>query len=85
LLRHEIGVKPDFGSRTRGESLPDPCSEITEKIVRLKEERVNQTAHLIIAQALGLRLKAHSLPDQEREDGDVHGEYEIIPGRSPVD
>ena len=85
LLRHEIGVKPDFGSRTRGESLPDPCSEITEKIVRLKEERVNQTAHLIIAQALGLRLKLHSLPDQDREDGDVHGEYEIIPGRSPVD
>lgn len=85
LLRHEIGVKPGFGSKTRGESLPDPCPELTDKIVRLKEERVNQTAHLIIAQALGVRLKSPTLPDDDREAADIHGEYEPIPGRSPVD
>ncbi|MBE0543617.1 MAG: type V CRISPR-associated protein Cas12b [Verrucomicrobia bacterium] len=85
LLRHEIGLKPEFGSRTRGESLADPCPELTDKIVRLKEERVNQTAHLIIAQALGVRLKAPSFPDEERERADIHGEYEVMPGRSPVD
>jgi hypothetical protein len=51
----------------------------------MKEERVNQTAHLIIAQALGVRLKTPSLSDEERVKADVHGEYEVIPGRSPVD
>jgi IS605 OrfB family transposase len=85
LLRHEIGVKPEFGSRTLGESLPDPCAELTDKIVRMKEERVNQTAHLIIAQALGVQLKTPSLSQDERVKADVHGEYEGIPGRSPVD
>ena len=85
LLRHDIGVKPEFGSQTRGESLPDPCQEITEKINRIKEDRVNQTAHLIIAQALGVRLKSDASQDEDRENADVHGEYEAIPGRSPVD
>jgi hypothetical protein len=85
LLRNKIGVKPDFGSSTRGETLPDPCPELTDKIVRIKEERVNQTAHLIIAQALGVRLKEPTLSDEERKRRDIHGEYEIIPGRSPVD
>lgn len=85
LLRHDVGVKPEFGSQTRGESLPDPCPEITEKINRMKEERVNQTSHLIIAQALGVRLKYDSSQKHDREDADVHGEYEAIPGRAPVD
>ncbi|OGX36711.1 MAG: hypothetical protein A3D87_01715 [Omnitrophica WOR_2 bacterium RIFCSPHIGHO2_02_FULL_50_17] len=85
LLRHEIGTKPEFGSSTCGESLPDPCPDLTDKIVRLKEERVNQTAHLIIAQSLGVRLKGHSLFTEEREKADMHGEHEVIPGRSPVD
>ncbi len=85
LLRHDIGMKPDFGNQTRGESLPDPSPEITEKINRLKEDRVNQTAHLIIAQALGVRLKYPLLQDEDRESADTHGEYEPIPGRPPVD
>lgn len=85
LLRHKIGEKPDFGRRTRGEALPDPCPEVTDKIVRIKEERVNQTAHLIIAQALGVRLKKSTFSGEERTKGDVHGEYEVIPSRSPVD
>jgi len=85
LLRHDIGVKPEFGSQTRGENLPDPCPEITEKINRIKEDRVNQTAHLIIAQALGIRLEYDIARDEDRENADVHGEYEPIPSRSPVD
>ncbi len=85
LLRHDVGVKPEFGSQTRGESLPDPCPELTEKINRMKEDRVNQTSHLIIAQALGVRLKYDPLQNDDREDADVHGEYEAIPGRAPVD
>jgi hypothetical protein len=85
LLRHEIEIKPEFGSRTLGESLPDPCPELTDKIVRMKEERVNQTAHLIVAQALGVRLKTPSFSDEERVRADVHGEYAVIPGRLPVD
>jgi hypothetical protein len=85
LLRHEVGVKPEFGSQTRGESLPDPCPEITDKINRMKEDRVNQTAHLIVAQALGVRLKYDGSQDEDRENADIHGEYELIPGRSPVD
>ncbi len=85
LLRHQIGIKPEFGTIVRGEILHDPCPDLTDKIVRLKEERVNQTAHLIIAQALGICLKNHSLSDEERKKADIHGEYEVIPGRSPVD
>jgi hypothetical protein len=85
LLRHEVGIKPEFGGQTRGESLPDPCPEVTEKINRMKGDRVNQTAHLIVAQALGVRLKYDASQDEDREDADVHGEYECIPRRSPVD
>lgn len=85
LLRHEVGSTPEFGAQTRGESLPDPCPEVTEKINRMKDERVNQTAHLIIAQALGVRLKYAISRDADREGADIHGEYERIPGRSPVD
>ena len=51
----------------------------------LKEQRVNQTAHLILAQALGVRLRPHTTSAAEREKHDIHGEYERIPGREPVD
>ena len=85
LLRHECGVRPDFGSATRGVSLPDPCESLTQKLNRMKEERVNQTAHLILAQALGVRLRAPCKSAAERRERDVHGEYEVIPGRRPVD
>lgn len=85
LLRHAIGVKPEFGAATFGTRLPDPCAVLTEKIVRMKEERVNQTAHMILALALGVQLKAPNADKQHREEHDIHGEYEPIPGRKPVD
>ncbi|MCB1227754.1 MAG: type V CRISPR-associated protein Cas12b, partial [Verrucomicrobiales bacterium] len=84
-VRHQSGVKPDFGKTTLGETLPDPCSVLTDKIVRMKEERVNQTAHMILAQALGVQLKAPSCDDKNRAEQNIHGEYEPIPGRNPVD
>lgn len=85
LLRHAIGVKPEFGAGTFGTRLPDPCAVLTDKIVRMKEERVNQTAHMILALALGVQLKAPSDNREYRDEHDIHGEYEAIPGRKPVD
>lgn len=72
-------------SKKRGESIPDPCPNILEKLRGLKEQRVNQTAHLIVARALGVRLSPHQKEMQERLAKDIHGEYERIPGAKPVD
>lgn len=77
------GEPAKFGRDDRGRDSGEPCQELLDKIERMKEQRVNQTAHLILAQALGVRLKAHSLPD--RGTRDIHGEYERIDGREPVD
>jgi hypothetical protein len=63
----------------------EPCPELLEKIERMKEQRVNQTAHLILAQALGVRLKAEKQDTKTRRESDIHGEYEPIPGHRPAD
>jgi hypothetical protein len=84
-LQHEPGDRPPMGKRTRGIELPDPCPELLDRLEALKEQRVNQTAHLILAQALGVRLRAHSEDAAARAAQDIHGEYERIPGREPVD
>ena len=63
----------------------EPCLQLLEKIDRMKEQRINLTAHLILAQALGVRLREHQLAAAERESRDIHGEYEVIPDRKPVD
>jgi hypothetical protein len=46
-----------MGRKARGIELPDPCPEILDKMEALREQRVNQTAHLIVAEALGVRLR----------------------------
>ncbi len=84
-LRHTPGEKPIQGKRARGEELPDPCPELLDRLDNLKEQRVNQTAHLILAQALGVRLRPHQHDEQTRSHRDIHGEYEPIPDRQPVD
>lgn len=84
LFQHRAGKKPDFGATTFGTTLPDPCPELTDKLNRMRNERVNQTAHLILAQALGLRLKPPH-QDPALKERDVHGTYEPIPERKPVD
>jgi hypothetical protein len=84
-LRQEPGKPAGLGRGKRGIELPDPCPELLDRLEALKEQRVNQTAHLILAQALGVRLKAHTSAASERAARDIHGEYERIPGREPVD
>ena len=84
-LRQELGKPANLGRSKRGIELPDPCPELLDRMEALKEQRVNQTAHLILAQALGVRLRSHTTSATEREKHNIHGEYERIPGREPVD
>ena len=75
-LRRAIGDKP---FTLRDESIPDPCPGLLEKLKHIKEQRVNQTAHLILAEALGLRLTAPAGNKRElRRTRDQHGAYEKI-------
>jgi IS605 OrfB family transposase len=85
VLRQNIGEPAKLGKSKRGIELPDPCPDILDRLDALKEQRVNQTAHLIVAQALGVRLKPHEKDEKDRAARDIHGEYERIPGRQPVD
>ncbi len=84
-LRQTPGQPANLGRSKRGIELPDPCPELLDRLDALKEQRVNQTAHLILAQALGVRLRAHIKDAAMRTAQDIHGEYERIPGREPVD
>ncbi|MFZ9936244.1 MAG: type V CRISPR-associated protein Cas12b [Luteolibacter sp.] len=79
----EPGTKPPSGREMRAQPLPDPCKELSDKLEAMKEQRVNQTAHLILAEALGLELKPHDTTRVERQKIDLHGEY--IRKRPPVD
>lgn len=83
VLLSKTGERARMGHAAKGLELPDPCPEILEKLDRLREQRVNQTAHLILAEALGVRLKAHGKSSAERLAKDIHGEYEKV--REPVD
>lgn len=82
-LQHTPGEKPRMGRRTKGDELPDPCELILEKMERLREQRVDQTAHAILAAALGVRLRPPQKDRAERVARDIHGEYERF--RGPVD
>lgn len=63
--------------------LPDCCPDLLDKIAELKEQRVNQLAHQILAEALGVRLRREGpvKGDDARASSDIHGEYERIPCR----
>jgi hypothetical protein len=82
-LRRTIGQKPLTASEMRNDPIPDPCPDILTKLENIREQRVNQTAHLIIAQALGLSLRAPQMSAKSREITDTHGEYKVV--RPPVD
>ncbi|MFA6289382.1 MAG: type V CRISPR-associated protein Cas12b [Opitutaceae bacterium] len=82
-LQHKPGEKPRMGRRTKGDELPDPCPDLLKKMERLREQRVDQTAHAILAAALGVRLRAPAKDRAERVKRDIHGEYERF--RDPVD
>jgi len=77
ILRRPVGCKPPM---SRDDSIPDPCPTILAKLDDIKEQRRNQTAHMILGQALGLTLAKPSEPKDNaeaelREAKDIHGEY----------
>lgn len=82
-LRRQIGDKPLTASEMRNDPIPDPCPDILTKLENIREQRVNQTAHLILAQALGVKLRVPGKSAKSREISDTHGEYEVA--RPPVD
>lgn len=62
----------------------DPCADLLDKLEELKTQRVNQSAHLILAQVLGVRLaKPPANKNELRKERDQHGVYEKF--REPVD
>jgi hypothetical protein len=77
------GQTPPTGREMRAQPLPDPCPTLSDKLDAMKEQRVDQTAHAILAEALGLELKPHEIDDAERRRRDIHGEY--ASKRAPVD
>ena len=81
--RRKIASPPLKLSEMRKNPIPDPCPDLLKKLEEIKKQRINQTAHLILAEALGVRLKPPSLPEGERRKKDIHGEYKKI--REPVD
>lgn len=79
------GEKVEFGASYRNIKVIDPCPDLLRKIENVREQRVNKIAHEITAQALGLRLK-NSRSNKNPDGRDiVHGEYERLPNRHPVD
>ena len=82
-MRRQIGEKPLTASQMRHDPIPDPCPDLLLKLENIREQRVNQTAHLILAQALGLRLTVPIMSGATRAATDTHGEYESV--RPPVD
>lgn len=82
-LRRQIGQKPLTASEMRNDPIPDPCPDVLTKLENIREQRVNQTAHLILAQALGLKLREPQMSAKSRQITDTHGEYEKA--RPPVD
>ncbi|MBZ0220882.1 MAG: type V CRISPR-associated protein Cas12b [Candidatus Methylomirabilis sp.] len=75
-MRRKIGEKPPI---RRDESVPDPCPDLLEKLDNIKEQRVNQTAHMLLAEALGLRLAPPPANKKSLlNEKDLHGVYEKI-------
>ena len=83
------GLEPS--SIERGDTVHEPAPAWLRRINEFREQRVKQTAHLILAEALGLRLKN---PDDVEIDGkkkpelkserDLHGRYERAADRPIV-
>ncbi|WP_366943176.1 type V CRISPR-associated protein Cas12b [uncultured Victivallis sp.] len=80
-LMRRAGAAPQRPSEMRELRIPDPCPDVLRKLNQMKENRINQTANLILSQALGLRLKGCARGNRPEE---IHGEYERIPGVEPA-
>jgi IS605 OrfB family transposase len=91
LARHEarfalgripgaVGVEPPIFERGQA---GEPCQDLLDKINELRDQRVDQAASLILAEALGLELQNPSEVSidglrkwQLKSDRDVHGRYQ---------
>ncbi len=61
------------------DEVDDVCPLLLDRSNRLREQRVYQTAHLILAEALGMKLKNPAEVNNKkarRLEVDLHGEYE---------
>ena len=85
ILMREPGTPPQSIAEMRELVIPDCCPEVLRRLEEMKEQRINQTANMILAQALGVRHKVHTSSLHERTDNGIHGEYETIPGVKPAD
>ena len=77
-LLHTPGERSKHGKGTKGRELPDPCPDLLRKMDQLREQRVKQTAHLILARALGVTLRSPEKSPDIRAARDIHGEYTRI-------
>jgi hypothetical protein len=77
-LLHTPGERSKHGKGTKGRELPDPCPDLLRKMDQLREQRVKQTAHLILARALGVTLRSPEKSPDVRAARDIHGEYTRI-------
>ncbi len=67
----------------RDEELHDPCPDLLTKSNELRDQRVFQTAHLILTEALALELRNPALVERDgkfkkelKTEIDLHGEYQ---------
>jgi len=75
----DTGINPPPPMK-RGEG-DDPCPDLLDKSNELRDQRVNQAAHMILAEALGLELKSPAeVTDKKsrKSEVDLHGEYKRI-------
>ena len=80
ILMREPGAAPQSIADIRKLIIPDCCPEVLRRLDEMKEQRINQTANMILTQALGVRHKIHTHSQLERSNKGIHGEYERIPG-----
>ena len=77
-LMRKPGEKPPSGRELREHPVPDPCPDLLDKLDQLKRQRVNQTAHMIVAEALGVEPSPPSVDSAFRVSRDIHGEYKKV-------
>ena len=61
------------------EQIDDVCPLLLDRSNRIRDQRVEQTAHMILAEALGLELKNPAKVDnkkQRKSEVELHGEYQ---------
>lgn len=84
-MRRKIGERPLTAAEMRAKPIPDPCPTILRKLEEIRDQRTNQIAHQILAEALALELRLPQKDKKERQAADIHGEYKRASGKTPVD